>query len=105
MRRRAFVLALRAARRSLMVSLLACVPVMLAAVVPPGDGGAAPPRAPEPAVMPAPSAVAPVDFPGIHNLVAYGDGLVSGSAPEGDEGLDSLAKLGFKTIISVDGAI
>ncbi|MFM1867008.1 MAG: hypothetical protein RL591_416, partial [Planctomycetota bacterium] len=55
--------------------------------------------------MPEVSAVSPVDFPGIHNLVAFHDGFVSGSAPEGDAGLDSLAKLGFKTVISVDGAI
>ncbi len=55
--------------------------------------------------MPAASLPSPVDFPGIHNLVAFHDGFVSGSAPEGDAGLDSLAKLGFKTVISVDGAI
>lgn len=62
-------------------------------------------RAPEPSAMPATSDARPVDFPGIHNLVAFHEGFVSGSAPEGDVGLDSLAKLGFKTVISVDGAI
>ncbi len=55
--------------------------------------------------MPAPSASEPVDFPGLHNLVAFHEGFVSGSMPEGTEGLDSLVQLGFKTVISVDGAI
>jgi len=51
----------------------------------------------------------PRDLPGVHNLVCYkgssADAFISGSAPEGTVGLDSLAKLGIKTIISVDGAI
>jgi protein tyrosine phosphatase (PTP) superfamily phosphohydrolase (DUF442 family) len=51
----------------------------------------------------------PRDLPGAHNLVSYkGSGaeeFISGGAPEGTVGLDSLAKLGIKTIISVDGAI
>lgn len=51
----------------------------------------------------------PRDLPGIHNLVSFqGRGplpVYSGSMPEGDAGFDSLAELGIKTIISVDGAI
>jgi len=51
----------------------------------------------------------PRDLPGVHNLVSYkgssGAEFISGGAPEGTVGLDSLAKLGIKTIISVDGAI
>ncbi len=46
----------------------------------------------------------PRDYPGIHNAVAYHDRFVSGSAPEGDAGFDTLAAMGVKTIISVDGA-
>jgi hypothetical protein len=46
----------------------------------------------------------PRDYPGVHNAVAYHDGFVSGSAPEGEEGFDTLAAMGFKTLISVDGA-
>ncbi|MBK7645101.1 MAG: cytochrome c [Planctomycetes bacterium] len=46
----------------------------------------------------------PVDYPGVHNLVAYAPALYSGSVPEGDSGFDSLARMGIKTIISVDGA-
>jgi hypothetical protein len=70
-----------------------------------GDDHGAQAKSPDPAAMPVASAPSPVDFPGIHNLVAFHDGFVSGSAPDGDAGLDSLAKLGFKTVISVDGAI
>lgn len=46
----------------------------------------------------------PRDYPGIQNAVAYHDRLVSGSVPEGDEGFETLAAMGVKTIISVDGA-
>jgi hypothetical protein len=74
---------------------LAIVPVLLlaAAADPPRAGDSAEPR----------------DMPGIHNIVSYqGSGpgqLYSGSVPEGDAGFTSLAELGIKTIISVDGAI
>lgn len=54
--------------------------------------------------LPSTSDSSPADLPGIHNLVAFHQGFVSGSQPEGDQGFDSLASLGIKTIISVDGA-
>jgi len=58
---------------------------------------------------PAPDAAAPLDLPGVHNIVAFQgaakEPFLSGSAPEGTVGLDALAKLGVRTIISVDGAI
>jgi hypothetical protein len=47
---------------------------------------------------------APRDYPGIHNAVAFHDGFVSGSVPEGDQGFRTLAAMGIRTIISVDGA-
>lgn len=47
---------------------------------------------------------APRDYDGIHNAVAYHPGFISGSAPEGSAGFDTLAGMGIKTIISVDGA-
>lgn len=50
------------------------------------------------------NAPAPVEFPGLHNVVTYADGLYSGSAPEGDAGFEALVDLGVRTIISVDGA-
>lgn len=46
----------------------------------------------------------PRDFAGLHNVVAYSEGFLSGSVPEGDAGFDTLADMGVKTIISVDGA-
>ncbi len=46
----------------------------------------------------------PADFPGLHNVVAFGPGLLSGSAPDEDEGFETLQAMGVKTIISVDGA-
>jgi protein tyrosine phosphatase (PTP) superfamily phosphohydrolase (DUF442 family) len=55
--------------------------------------------------VPSMAAIEPVDRPGLHNLVAYHDGFVSGGAPEGDDGFDSLAAMGVVTIISVDGAV
>lgn len=55
--------------------------------------------------LPAPDAPAPRDLPGIHNVVAYRAGFLSGGAPEGDAGFDSLAAMGIRTIISVDGAV
>lgn len=53
---------------------------------------------------PSPGDRTPRDFPGIHNVVAYHDGFISGSAPEGDSGFDTLAAMGVKTLISVDGS-
>lgn len=44
------------------------------------------------------------DPPGIHNLFALGTNVFSGSTPEGEAGFAALARLGVKTIISVDGA-
>lgn len=52
----------------------------------------------------APPGVQPLEAPGIHNLFALGTNVFSGSTPEGAEGFAALAKLGVKTIISVDGA-
>ena len=44
------------------------------------------------------------DPSGIHNLYALGTNVYSGSSPEGEEGFAALARLGVKTIITVDGA-
>lgn len=49
-------------------------------------------------------ATKPVEHPGIHQLVAYAPGVYSGAAPEGPAAFESLRAMGFKTIISVDGA-
>lgn len=61
-------------------------------------------RALTPIAIPEPSETSPREYAGIHNAVAYHPGFVSGSVPEGDAGLDTLAAMGVRTIISVDGA-
>ena len=53
---------------------------------------------------PAPSAEKPIDLKGVHNVVSYAPDVVCGGQPEGHEGLESLAAMGIRTIISVDGA-
>lgn len=45
----------------------------------------------------------PLSAPGIHNLFAIGTNVFSGSVPENDQAFAALAKLGVKTIITVDG--
>jgi protein tyrosine phosphatase (PTP) superfamily phosphohydrolase (DUF442 family) len=45
-----------------------------------------------------------LDGSGVDNLYQLGDNLYSGSKPKGEEGFQFLAKLGVKTILSVDGA-
>jgi len=55
--------------------------------------------------LPSPTETKPRDYPGIHNAVAFHNGFVSGSVPEGEAAFDALAAMGVKTIISVDGAI
>ncbi len=61
-------------------------------------------KAVAPIPMPSLAATRPADYPGIHNAVAFHEGFVSGSVPEGDEGFDTLRAMGIKTIISVDGS-
>ncbi|MFG0285774.1 MAG: cytochrome c [Phycisphaerales bacterium JB039] len=68
-----------------------------------GDG-APPPTAPEPEAA-APGAWSnPQEAPGLHNLIEVAPGVWSGSQPEGPEAFDELARLGVRTILSVDGA-
>ncbi len=45
-----------------------------------------------------------VELPGIHNSFRVSERIISGSQPEGDEAFAALAKLGVKTIITVDGS-
>jgi protein tyrosine phosphatase (PTP) superfamily phosphohydrolase (DUF442 family)/cytochrome c556 len=44
------------------------------------------------------------DLAGVHNLVLASQGIYSGSEPHGEEGFASLAELGIRTVVSVDGA-
>lgn len=62
-----------------------------------------------PIAMPTVAETKPRDYPGIHNAVAYHPGFISGSQPEGDKGdknagFKTLAAMGIRTIITVDGA-
>jgi protein tyrosine phosphatase (PTP) superfamily phosphohydrolase (DUF442 family) len=45
----------------------------------------------------------PIELPGVHNAFRATEKVYSGSQPEGDEAFAAIAKLGIKTIISVDG--
>lgn len=45
-----------------------------------------------------------VEIPGIQNAFRVADKIVSGSQPETDEAYAALAKMGVKTLISVDGS-
>lgn len=46
----------------------------------------------------------PIEIPGVHNAFRVSEKVYSGSQPESDETFAALAKLGVKTIISVDGS-
>jgi protein tyrosine phosphatase (PTP) superfamily phosphohydrolase (DUF442 family) len=61
-------------------------------------------RTVESPVVPPLAATKAVRMPGLHNVVSYAPGLMSGGVPEGEEGFQTLAALGIKTIVSVDGA-
>lgn len=55
--------------------------------------------------LPATNSIArPVEIAGIHNAFRVTDRIYSGSQPEGDADFAALAKLGVKTIVSVDGS-
>src|SRR6185436_18479563 len=51
-----------------------------------------------------PPTIKAIEAEGLHNLFALGTNVFSGSAPEGESAFTALAKLGVKTIITVDGA-
>ena len=46
----------------------------------------------------------PSNAPGLHNVFRLGDHLYSGSSPDDEVAFATLARLGVKTVISVDGA-
>lgn len=47
----------------------------------------------------------PLELEGVHNAFKWTDKIISGACPEGDAGFKSLAALGVKTIVTVDGAL
>ena len=50
------------------------------------------------------SPFSPIPTPHLHNAHRVTDKVLSGAQPEGDDSFETLASLGVKTIISVDGA-
>ncbi len=46
----------------------------------------------------------PANFPHLHSLLHVSPGIYSGAEPENEEAFVDLARLGVKTIVSVDGA-
>lgn len=46
----------------------------------------------------------PIEIPGIHNAFRATERIYSGSQPEDDEAFAAIARLGVKTILSVDGS-
>jgi protein tyrosine phosphatase (PTP) superfamily phosphohydrolase (DUF442 family)/cytochrome c556 len=44
------------------------------------------------------------DYPTLHNLIQVTDRIYSGAQPHGEEAFVDLARLGVKTVVSVDGA-
>lgn len=91
-------------RRLLALGLASICGLCLAVACASSDDRAAPLHRAVTVQPPGPAAQTPIDLPGIHNVVAYGAGIYSGSVPEGDEGFETLASLGIRTVISVDGA-
>lgn len=87
--------------RGLVIALLT---VTLGACGQPQTKNAAPDTAVPSIELPTLAHDKPLDYPGLHNAVAFHEGFVSGSVPEGDAGFDTLQAMGVKTIISVDGA-
>jgi len=90
-------------------ALLAAATVALAACSSPApveQAGAVEASASKPTLaIPTMADTKPLDVPGVHNIVAYAPGVLSGSVPEGQKGFDSLAAMGIRTVISVDGAM
>ena len=78
-----------------------CVLVALAGAMLVGLVRAAEPTATAPSDVPG---VKRVELAGIHNAFQIGSRYFTGSVPEGDASFAALAKLGVKTIITVDGA-
>lgn len=60
--------------------------------------------APRVAIEEPPIAEQAIDLHGLHNVVAYAPGMLCGSVPDGEQGLRTLAAMGTRTVISVDGA-
>jgi protein tyrosine phosphatase (PTP) superfamily phosphohydrolase (DUF442 family) len=45
------------------------------------------------------------EYPDLHNVFRLSDDIISGSEPHGEKALERIAKMGVKTLISVDGKV
>lgn len=90
---------------TLMTTRQPCLPILIlfAALQLPGSCASQAQEVAKP-TLPGLAATKAVDLPGLHNVVAYTPGVVGGAVPEGSAGLRTLAMLGVRTVISVDGA-
>lgn len=61
-------------------------------------------RAPTATAIPRDDGPTDDEYPALHNLLQVSDRLYSGGEPHGDEAFASLARLGVKMVVSVDGA-
>jgi protein tyrosine phosphatase (PTP) superfamily phosphohydrolase (DUF442 family)/cytochrome c556 len=56
------------------------------------------------AAVPLPN-LAPMETSGLHNVYRLSDTIISGSEPHGEAALEDIARMGVKTILSVDGKV
>jgi len=49
--------------------------------------------------------LAPVETDGLHNVFRLSDDIISGSEPHGEAALEDIARMGVKTVLSVDGKV
>jgi protein tyrosine phosphatase (PTP) superfamily phosphohydrolase (DUF442 family) len=84
-----------------LLALVGCAESRHVAVATPTPAAAT--RAPS-AAPPSSTAEKAAHLPGLGNVVTYTDSLVCGALPEGDAGFASLAAMGIRTVVSVDGA-
>jgi len=71
-----------------------------------GESGGSPAPAasdPSPAFLPK-DGPTEADYPALHNLLKVTERIYSGAEPHGEAAFSELAKLGVKTVVSVDGA-
>ncbi len=85
--------------------LLAALAAACTAPVPRNEPREAPAHGPGPLAPPRLADSKPINLPGLHNIVAYADGVWTGAVPEGDEGFATLESLGVHLVVSVDGAV
>ena len=80
------------------------LPASTSCVQTPG-GGAVEASTSQARALPSASGTRPVEGPGLHNLVAFHDGLVSGGVPEGDEAFARNIEAEFAPALAAAGKV